>query len=373
MTLRRRTALVVLTAACAATAVGPALAADGPNSVPVTASTVGGTRQFDVLKADGTGPLDAVNLTTTGSQAFKTRVKDSNFDTLTKSYSATATMSNLYLRKGDGTYDVATKIPSGQLSIGHGALTADDLTATLLPQISVSGTLAACDKLPDSVKNALGIPLTSTLATLLTTLTGPVLTLCTELGSNGAAVTGTVDGVLATVQATVADVTKLPNALTKGVNGSFTNADYSHDARAQTDGARTGAPAPTGIALMNGAAASTLPSELSTALLDSLSTALATTPLTREDDTAARTTVSRVNAVVGSSATTALGTAAAGLTALQQSALYNTLSSTPLAPVLSTVKNITSNYYANPTLNATLSAPVPGVYDGTMTITFVQS
>lgn len=369
MSKHRRTALVLTAAACVAGA-GPALAVDGANNVSVSLSTVGGTRQFDALQADGTTPLTALTLGGTGSQAFKTRVKDTNFTTLTKGYSVTATMSNLYLKRGDGTHDVATRIPSSQLSLAQGPLTADALTATLLPKLSVSGTLGSCSALASSVPS-LGL---TTVGGVLQIPAGAVGTLCTALGAGVAVPATTVDGVLKRVTATVSDVTSLPNALTAGLGGPFTNADYSQDAVAKTDteGA-TGAPPATGIRVMDGATALTLPAALANQLKGALTTALAGTPLTSATDTGSQAPLSSVASAVGGATSTAVGTAISGLTAIQQSDLLNTLSATPLAPTLSALKDLTSSYYGNPTLKAVLTAPVPGSYDGTLTLTFVQS
>ncbi|MCW2779548.1 MAG: hypothetical protein JWN17_3273 [Frankiales bacterium] len=369
MTLRRRTALVALvaSAACAATTAAPAMA----DNVPVSLTAVGGARQFDVIQTGSTSPLGTLDLGSTGSQSFRTRVRDANFETLSKSYSVTATMSNLYLRRGNGTHDVMTKVPASQVSLSKGALSADSVTADLLPKLSLNGTLPGCLTLPDAVKSTLGLSTSATsLLGLLTGITGPVLSLCNALtaaGPSGAAVSGTVDGALKQVTATVSDVTKLPNALTNGAGRSFDNADYSQDAVAAVDPAAPTAPTATGVNVMTGAAATTLPSELVASLKTALAAALPA-QLVTATDTGSTTLARALDAITG----TAVQTAVAALSATQQAALLNTLTPTLLDPTLATVKDITSTYYATPTLSAMRNAPVAGTYDGTLTLTFVQ-
>ncbi len=370
MKLSRRTAVVALTACCAATATAPALAADGANNVSVSLSAVGGTRQFDVLETGSTTALSALDFGATDSKAFRTRVRDENFETLSKSYSVTATMSNLYLKRGNGTHDPATKIPSGQLSLAQGALSADALTASILPKLSVGGALASCATLPADVKTALGIPVGSVdLVGALVGVTGQLATVCNALGSAGAPVAGVIDGAVKTVTTTLADVTKLPNALTAGTGRAFSDADYAHDAVAALDPDGTGAATPTGIGVMSGASALSLPTELVNALKAQLTTALAGTPLVSATDSGADTTLSRA---LGTITNPAVRTAVAGLSAAQQAELLSTLPVTLLDPTLATLRGLTTAYYATPTLNATRTAPVPGVYDGTLTLTFVQ-
>lgn len=371
MNTRRSTTALALTACCAVTvaAPAPALAADGPNDVAVSLSATGGTRQFDVLQTGTTQPLSSLDLGSTGSRSFRTRVRDEHFETLTRGYDVTATMSNLYLVHGDGSHDPAVKVPSSQLSVSAGGLRADALAVSLLPRLSVEGTLASCPALPDAVKTSLGIPLGAGLPALLTGLHGPLLALCTALGATGAPVAGTVDGALQQVTTAVADVAELPNALTAGAGRAFDDADYAHDRVAALDPDRAGAPAATGVDVMSGAAAGTLPAELVTALRTELTAALAGVPLVSATDTGAATTVSRA---LGTVTDTAVRRAVAGLTSAQQAELLRTLPVTLLDPVLASVKGVTTAYYATSTLSAVRNAPVPGVYDGTLTLTFVQ-
>ncbi len=368
---RRRTALAALTT-CALTAVaGPALAAGSASDVGVSLVASGGTRQFDVLQPGSDVALTALALGSTGTQAFRTRVKDTSFQALGSSYSVSASMSNMYLRRGNGTHEVATKIPSSQLSISQGPLSADQLAASVLPRLSVTGTLAGCTSLPDEVKTSLGLaPGVTDLTTLLVgKLTTPVGLLCTALSTVGAPVSGTVDGLVQQVTTTVSDVTKLPNALTNTAGRSFDRADYSRDAVAATDPDATNAPTATSVDVMRGAAATALPSQLVAALKSAVVSKLGSSDLVSATDTGAVTTVARALDTVTSSTTRGLISA---LTTAQQAALLNTLPKTVLDPTLATVKDLTSSYYAAPALSADRSAPVAGTYDGTLTLTFVQ-
>jgi hypothetical protein len=67
-----------------------------------------------------------------------------------------------------------------------------------------------------------------------------------------------------------------------------------------------------------------------------------------------------------------LGNAIAVLSAAKQVALLNTLTSTLVTPVLGDIQTVDGQYFGFPILHATPSTPVPGTYDGTLTVTFVQ-
>lgn len=388
MTLRRRTALVALTAAaCTTAAAAPALAADGANNVNVSVTAAAGTRQFDVFRSDGTTPLTALDLGTNGALPFKTRVRDTSFNvvktvtdasgttTSTRPYSVTATMSDLYRKTSTG-YDLSTRVPSSALSISQGALSASDVVSTVAPRLKLSGVLAACTDLPTATLTTLGIgkaavggalgTLTGTIGTVTGSLPAPVAALCTALTSTGKTVDETITAATAPVTG-ILDVAKLPNPLTAGAGGSFTNPDFTQDARAKTDTRRTGAAAPTGITVMNGASGTALAGGLVTDLTTKLTTTLNTLPLVAE------TGVTRVPLSTVTGALGAVGAAVTGLTAAQQTAVLSTLTTTVLPPVLTDLLSVAGDYYANPTLSAAANAPVAGVYEGTMTLTFVQS
>ena len=63
------------------------------------------------------------------------------------------------------------------------------------------------------------------------------------------------------------------------------------------------------------------------------------------------------------------------LTAADQVTVINTLFTlAPVAlPTLADSASVTADYYGFPILRATPTTPVAGTYDGTMTVTFVQS
>lgn len=370
MTLRRSTALVALTAAaCAAAATTPALAQTASTTnVGVTLSTSSaGTRQFDVIQEGSTATLSSLDLTN-GAQTFRTRVSDTGLDALGKDYSVNATMSNLYLKKSDGSYDVATKIPSAQLSMSKAALTADSLLLDVLPSLSVSGTLPTCASLDDTTKTALGLGTGAT--ALLSGVTGPLLDLCTALESGAKPFVATVDGTVQQVTATVTDLAKLPTALSNGSASAFTVADYTQDATGKTDPDKGGTA--TAVNVMTGAAASALPTDLVTTIAGQLTGRIATLPLASADGTGALTRSSTL--LAGTSDSTLAGLLGA-LDSTQLTTLLNEVTGkvvTAAAPVLSRVK-VTTKYYGKPTLSVNLDAPVAGTYDGTLTLTFVQN
>lgn len=71
--------------------------------------------------------------------------------------------------------------------------------------------------------------------------------------------------------------------------------------------------------------------------------------------------------------TAALGAVLSTLDVADQVAVINTLTGTLVPPVLADIVSLNGNYYAFPVLRATPSTPVAGTYDGTLTVTFVQS
>lgn len=374
MTLRRRTALVALTAACAATAAAPALAADETEQVKVSLNVaVGGFRQFDALDESAETTLKRLDLGTTGTKAFRTRVKDENFEALGKSYSVTATMSNLYRRTGidtatdTTTNDVATKIESKNLSLGNGTPYTTGPLVGVVPQLSVGGTLKTCAD--GDIAGILGI---TDLTAVLTNLLDPLNALCTELSTGTQTVTGPVDGALQTVQATINDLAKLPTIVTNTLGTkTFLDADYAHDATALTEpsAVRTASPA-TAVTVMQGQPATSLSAADLLAEVDTLLTAKAATlPVTGTGGLVPLTSLR------GLITDTGLRAAVTDLDDAKEVALLNTLTSavvTVADPVLSRLR-LTTNVYAKPTLNAALTAPVSGIYDGTLTLTFVQT
>jgi hypothetical protein len=100
-------------------------------------------------------------------------------------------------------------------------------------------------------------------------------------------------------------------------------------------------------------------------------------PLTAANDTGSLAPVADVVAALQASSTAsiaALGNAIALLgSAAQESAVVNVLTKTLAAANLAGIQSLTGSYVAFPSLVSTPSAPAPGTYKGTLTLTFVQT
>ena len=375
MAAKRSLALLVATVTVAAVA-APALAVTPSCTtttvttciagVPVTLTGLGGTRQFAVETISG-AELTGLDLGTGGAQPFRTHVTDTSFSVLSENYTVDATMSNLYLNTGSGN-NLAVKIPSSGVSLAYvtNPLSALGLSLTDLPKLSLTGTLASCASLPGAVKTALGLDSLGVPLLALPDLAA-VTALCTALGA-GAPVTTTVDGVLRTVTPIITSLLDLPTALTGAQAGAFTNPAYAGTVGA-SDPAASGAPAATPRRIMTGTAG--LSAGLLTALTTALNSALSGLPLTTANDAGARTTVAAAVSALQSSVSL-VGNALALLSAAKQVAVLNTLTSTLVTPLLGNIQTVNGQYFAFPILQATPTTPVPGTYDGTLTVTFVQ-
>jgi hypothetical protein len=335
--------------------------------VPVTLTGLGGTRQFAVETLAGT-ELTGLNLGTGGSQPFRTHVTDTTFANLSQGYTVSATMSNLYLNNGTG-HDWAVKVPSSDVSLAYATnpLSALGLSVTDLPKLSLTGTLASCANLPSTVQTVLGL---SSLGVPLASLTDlvAVTNLCTALGA-GVPVTSTIDGIARTVSPTLTSLLDLPTALTGAEAGAFTSPAFAGTVGA-ADPAASGAAAATPRRIMTGTPG--LTAGLTTALTSALNSALTGVPLTSVNDAGARTTLTAAVSTLQTGALSTLGNAIAVLSAAKQVALLNTLTSTLVTPVLGDIQTVDGQYFGFPILHATPSTPVPGTYDGTLTVTFVQ-
>jgi hypothetical protein len=374
--LRRRTRLVVpVVAAGLLAAAAPALAVTATCSgtpatcvagVPVSVVGLGGTRQFSVQDIQG-NDLTALNLGTGGLQPFKTHVADTGFTGLAQSFSVSATMTNLYLQQGAG-YDYAVRVPSSDLSIGFGS---NPLTGSGISL--ASGTMASCLNLNSTLQAALGL---SALGTVLDPSNLALTTLCTLLGVTGGPIATTVDGVAQTVSPTLTSLTDLPVPLSGATGGTFSNPSFDSGTVGFNDPAKT-ATAATAVPLMSGGPVN-LSGGLQSALTTALNNALSGLPLVNATDTGAKTTVAALVAALSGSAnalTASLGTVLSGLSLTNQlTVLTGVLTSTSLVPpVLGDLVSIDGLYDGFPVLHATPTTPVPGTYDGTMTVTFVQS
>lgn len=366
---RRSMPLVAAAAACALAA--PALA----DNVSVTLTGAGGTRQFSVEDMSG-APLTALDLTN-NAQPFKVHVADSSFlpSAGQGNYTVSATMSNLYLKTGQSTYNYAVKIPSSQLSIGFGGnpLSTSGISLVDLPKLNLTGSLT-CDPLNlQSLSTTLGLGTVGSLAAgVLTQLTN-LCTAITTAGGTGA-VAATVDGALQTLSLAVNNVLDSPSALSGATGGTFTNASYDSGTVGAGDTAgASGAPSATQVTLMQGT------QSLSAGLISLIQNALDSgLPVVSSTGAAAETTTLAVTTAL-QTANTAMDTALRNLlltlTASQAASAIN--GALHLAgfstPTLSDIQAVTGSYYSVPVLQAAARTPVAGTYGGTMTVTFVQS
>ena len=339
--------------------------------VPVSVVGLGGTRQFTVEDVKG-DDLTSLDLGTGGAQPFRTHVSDTGFTAMGQSFSVSATMTNLYLRQGGG-HDFAVKVPSSDVSIGFGSnpLSGSGISLVDLPSLTVSGTLSSCSSMSAGLKSALGL---SALGVPLDVSNVQLTLLCTLLGVAGGPVSATVDGALQTVTPALSSLADLPTPLSGATGGTFTNPSFAAGTVGSGDPAATGTPA-TSVALMSGGALQ-LTNGLKTALTSALGTALSGLPLVNATDTGTQTTLAAVVDGLSSSATqltSVLGSVLSTLTAANQVAVLNTLTGSLVAPVIGDIAGLTGQYYGFPVLRATPSTPVAGTYDGTLTVTFVQS
>ena len=340
--------------------------------VPVSVTGLGGTRQFTVEDVTG-ADLTALDLGTGGAKPFRTHIADASFTATGQSYSVSATMTNLYLRQGAG-HDYAVKVPSSAASLGFGSspLSGSGISLVDLPKLSVTGTLgSSCLNLSGTLKTALGINAITGLPIDASNLL--LSQLCTVLLTDQS-VAATVDGVMQTVTPIVSSLTDLPTPLSGATGGTFTNPSFASGTVGANDPAATNT-TPTSVPIMTGGALN-LTAGLSSALTTALNSALSGLPLVNATDTGTRTTLAAAIAAMSASAdalTSKLGAVLNTLTAANQVSVLTSLASSLVTPVLGDVVSLNGNYYGFPILTATPSTPVAGTYDGTLTVTFVQS
>lgn len=339
--------------------------------VPVSVVGLGGTRQFNVEDVKG-ADLTSLDLGTGGAQPFRTHVTDAGFTSTGQRFSVAATMTNLYLRQTTG-HDFAVKVPSSAVAIGFGSnpLAGSGISLTDLPKLSVTGTLASCANLSPTLQAALGL---SSLGVPLDSSNIQLAQLCTLLGLTGGPVAATVDGVLQTVTPTLTSLADLPTPLSGAVGGTFTSPSFASGTVGAGDPAAT-TTAPTSVAIMSGGALNPT-AGLLTALTNALNTALTGLPLVNATDSGTRTTIAALVAALSSSSdalTSTLGAVVNGLTVTNQVTVLTTLASSLVTPVAGDILALNGQYYGFPILQATPTTPVAGTYDGTLTVTFVQS
>ncbi len=374
--LSRRTA--ALTAVVTTVALGaPALA----DSVDVTVTGLGGTRQFSVEDLTG-APLSALDLGTGQPKPFRTHVQDSNFlpvSALTDDFSVSATLNNLYLKTGPSSYNYAVKIPSSALGINFGGtpLVGKGISVLDLPKLSLTGTIGSCLSMTDPVKAALGLNTAGLLDGLPLDPSNTALTsLCATLAESSS-VTAVVDGVVQNLTPVLSSILDLPSQLGGATGGTFNNASYGAGTVGAGDAAGSaGAPAATGVSLMTGT--HNLSAGLIAALKTALTNALAGLPLVSTTSSTTKSTLDAVQAGLSTATSTAANQLASVLATLSDASKATVLnglglSLSPVNPTLADIVGVTGGYYAFPILTSTPSAPVAGTYGGTMTVTFVQS
>lgn len=163
--------------------------------VTVAVSNPGGSRTLIVEDLDGNA-LTTLDFGTSRAHPFRVRVVDEDMDRA--GYQVVSSMTNLYKKTGPGAYEYATKIASGDVTVGYSStpLNVTDVTALVSPVFDVTGDLL-CD--------ALGL-----------------------VPGNSACVIQDVEGLLQEVPLTVdlGDLTNLPLVPGQGTTGSYDDADY---------------------------------------------------------------------------------------------------------------------------------------------------
>lgn len=230
--LARRATVVAAATGCLMAALGPATAATTPNPFPVTITTTGGNRQFNVTQADGQTQLDRLAFGTDLSELpFQVTVTDQGIPLAGNDYSVSATMSNMYYKPTADTTDYKTMIPSNDLGLRYepNSLRALGLKLPVVPEIKLGGQLS-CSRLNLSL---LSVLLQDACAELLQPFaeSGAVDTVTNGATQELTETQLAVDGVL--------DLAKLPLALTGVQEGGrfVTPAKFNADDPVSGDGA----------------------------------------------------------------------------------------------------------------------------------------
>lgn len=361
-----------------------ATGAAAQSEVDVSAAATSGSRQFFVEDLTGT-TLTALDLGTSGQgQLFQTRVKDMDYTSTAADFTASAEMTNLYRTTG-GVIDPNVMVPSEKVSVSYAALPTDVTGVSLaaLPKIGVAGVLPVCSQLSAILPAGSELLDSGGLlggALALLGLSDEAVPLCTALGGSTATLGVPVeeaDKVIVPLAETILTpaldaVASLPVGLQASESGAFTAPSYLGVGGADT--AKTGAAAATPRVVLQGQANDALD------LASLISSTIDGAPLfpAVPGGEGAVTTVTAVVSALQSSldpAVQSVGTALAGLTAQDQTAVLSALApdSLPVATLVETVLNrISGTYRSFPRLTADLTGAATGKYTGTMTITFVQ-
>lgn len=367
----RRTAVALVAVALLLGLVAlPARAASTGHSTTVSLSPSTGSRQFFVEDLGG-HDLTSLAFGSGGTLPFRVRVVDQAYAIPTEQFTVSATVNNLYLRTAPSTYSYPTMVPSSDVSVGFGGSPLNNfgLSFADLPTFTLAGTIPTCATLQAAQP--------ATLAGLTTDLAAAPL--CALLGATGTTVSGvSVAGLERTITPALS-LLDVPVQLATGANtGPFTNADFSAGTIGAGDAARSsGAPAATARTLMTGAPGAT--ANLLNQITTQLQTIVGSLPVTSpvDDPAGAQATMAATLTALQSSANSTIAQLGADLAALgdatKQSAIVNFLSGTLAAPLATDILNLTGTYAAFPVLTANAANAAAGTYEGTMTVTFVQT
>lgn len=363
-------------AAVLASATVPALAAT-TDETKVSYVVADGTRQFKVTEVDGTTALADFAFGSDLRKPFRTVVNDVNRPLLSDGYQVNATMTNLYLKKADGTHDHTQFIPAKNLSLTYGATPlAGTSTLPVVPRVGLAGVIGTCADA--DVAGALGITaITDPLGSLLDpafALLSPLLqTVCKELGQLSTAartVDVTVDGAVQMVTAALS-LSNLPFTLTGGESGQFVNPSYA----GSIAGADPGKPAtatPTAKRVMTGNPLARV-GDLSLLLRDLTSTLTSQVPAVpiASDNSGIATLQAALAAI--SAENGPLVSTISRLGVQDQLDMVLLLTSSLLPVDLTALTTVTGQYDAYPVLQAREYAAREGTYDGTLVVDFFET
>lgn len=382
--LARRLVPVAVAGACLAATALPAAAEHGPadsttHDLQVQATAVAGTRHFHVYDTALDQAPGRLVFGPAGEQPFRVVVEDVDHHVQAAGFDVTTKMTNLHwFDPHREALDPDVIIPSRNLGLAYDSrnpLDATGLTFPVRPSVDITGTLPSCTDaglagaLGIDLNGPLGIPLP--LGDLIGNLTGAQKTLCQALrdvGAQGAvALQHTeepVDLALGSVT-TLAGLADLPVALAGGQqSGAFTNPAYKAFPRP------AGTPDATVKRVMSGRphSSATLLAQLQTVLTGTVTDVYGTAnSLVSEADVITTIggldprlvsslqllpTSTDVNAVVDQ----LVGALRVALRPLDQAAL----------------STLRGRYTARPVLLANTAAARPGVYEGTLTVDFVD-
>lgn len=367
----RRLAVFAALAGCMTAVSLPAVAATS-DETKVSFVVGQGTRQFKVTEVDGTTPLADFTFGNDRQKPFRTVVNDVNRPLVSEGYQVNASMTNLYLKKADGSYDYTQFIPSKNLALTYGANPlAGTATLPVVPRVGLSGVLGTCAD--PNVAGALGIaPLSSLLDPAFALLSPLLQQVCTELNKLSAAartVDVTVDGAAQMVTAALS-LSDLPFTLTGGEGGQFVNPSFQGSI-ASSDPAKT-VGAPTAKRVMTGNPLATV-GDVSKLLTDLTAQLAGQVPATRiASDSSGVVTLQAALAAI-SSENGPLVSTISRLPVAKQLDMVRLLASSLVPVDLTALTTVTGQYDAYPVLQANQYAAREGTYDGTLVVDFFET